>query len=304
MERRIYYGEIACEATKRNGTPCSNHAYYIGAKGYLCGVHAGSGRKLLPKNPQAAAVRGRALADHARAVEEAAADNRRADRPGRVVCQKMRMMRNPELIPGTLNVFPNFRHENRADGLGLSALSPMKIGPINHGQPGLPPARNLENFHQGNKVYSGEVDEAGAPSQVFRDAQRRMYEDAVPHRHKRVAGDSNRLLYSVWRTRDGAEHRITYIESRQFYCTFYEGALLGGNAPAAEAFARLTEMVRKGYNLCICGYDAFQPSTALDTHYLDPTRPFGHELVLYSMLTLTADYYPWRRAANPAYWPN
>ena len=32
------------------------------------------------------------------------------------------------------------------------------MGPIVHQQPDLPPSQNLENFHQGNKVFSTEYD--------------------------------------------------------------------------------------------------------------------------------------------------
>jgi hypothetical protein len=41
----------------------------------------------------------------------------------------------------------------------------------------------------------------------------------------------------------------------------------------------------------IVGYDAFEPTSPLETHYKDQTRPFGHELVLYSLLK---DERPWQ----------
>ena len=49
--------------------------------------------------------------------------------------------------------------------------------------------------------------------------------------------------------------------------------------------------------MCICGYDAYQPDPAkLYEHYCDPSRPFGHELVLYTLLSVKdREDYPWRR---------
>jgi hypothetical protein len=41
-----------------------------------------------------------------------------------------------------------------------------------------------------------------------------------------------------------------------------------------------------GYNLQIIGYDGFTPSDDLYSHYIDPSRPFGHELVLHTMLVI------------------
>jgi hypothetical protein len=34
----------------------------------------------------------------------------------------------------------------------FSALSPMKLGPVMHGQKDVPPATSIENYHQFNKV--------------------------------------------------------------------------------------------------------------------------------------------------------
>ncbi len=63
------------------------------------------------------------------------------------------------------------------------------------------------------------------------------------------------------------------------YCHFYEQFALKD-----PAFAELKQMLERGYNMEIVGYDAFVPTEPLETHYLDDSRPFGHELVLYSLL--------------------
>lgn len=50
-------------------------------------------------------------------------------------------------------------------------------------------------------------------------------------------------------------------------------------------------MLNEGFNLNIVGYDAYQPTKTLEEHYLDDSKPFGHELVLYTLLSTTE--YPW-----------
>jgi hypothetical protein len=143
-----------------------------------------------------------------------------------------------------------------------------------------------------------------------------MYECKVPYRHqikfirdhpdlfdaKRITlppeaeKTANQCAYSVWRMPDGTVRRFTYVESRQFYCHFYERVAL-----ASADFVRLKAMLDNGENLAICGYDAYEPTESLDTHYRDPKQPFGHELVLFTMLTVNdPTKYPWRKFAQVA----
>jgi len=197
----------------------------------------------------------------------------------------MYIRKTPILEPGYVYIFPNYRHADRDDGLGLPSLSPMSIGPINHGQPGLPPALSLENFHQGNKVMEDEIDAQGKILSAFYTAQLSMYTDKVPHRHRPKTQDK-KTVCSAWRTDEGV-HTLSYVESRQFYCHFYEAAV-----KEHPDFQRLKELLTAGYNLMICGYDGYMPEKSLEDHYLDPSKPFGHELVLYSMIKGET---PWRK---------
>ena len=87
----------------------------------------------------------------------------------------MVFMKSVESYDGFLKIFPNYRHENRTNGLGMSNLSPMKLGPVIHEQPHLPPVVNLGNFHQGNKCFRCEVDINDNPSQVFFQNQYNFY---------------------------------------------------------------------------------------------------------------------------------
>lgn len=59
----------------------------------------------------------------------------------------------------------------------------------------------------------------------------------------------------------------------------------------------LKKKVKDGYNLQIVGYDgrSMAGTTPLQA-YLDASAPFGHELVLWTMLTVeNKDNYPWRK---------
>ncbi len=292
----VYYGQIKCqEKYKSTGKDCVNKAYYLSDGKYVCGVHSDKqNREELPKN-------GKAVKDafdqeyklHLESIQRKADKNKSEGKQGHLICTKMLMMKNPPLIEGYLNVFPNYKHQNRKDGFGCSSLSPKSMGPIEHSQSGLPVCKNLENFHQGNKCFPSEVDSDGRPTSEFYQTQIKMYEDHEPHRHKLASGKKNVPLFSVWKTPKGEEKHFSYIESRQFYCNYYERfALKDPN------FIKLKQLLNDGVNLNIRGYDAYMPEKDLEFHYLDKSRPFGHELVLYTLLITKEEEkenYPWRK---------
>lgn len=301
-----YYGETVCDSPKR---PCRNKAYYQVGRICLCGVHSKrfkGTRQALPVNPNKAQERLELLRIRQQRVEDAAAENRAQGRPGQLMLSKLSMMREPAHHDGFLKVFPNFKHQHRKDGFGCKALSPKDLGPIHHPQPHLPPALNLENFHQGNKVFASELDETKAhPSAAFFDTQRRMYESPIPLRHKPQAleqkGNKNIPCFSVWMDASRTLHKLTYLQSRQFYCTYYQRLV----EPLPD-FRQLVDWLRTGYNLQLVGYDAYQPvaitnsmipiAQTMEACYLDARRPFGHELVLYALLAhhvYRLDCLPW-----------
>lgn len=283
-----FYGEQNCQAKKADGQPCKNKAYYRHqTKNFLsCGVHCkGDDRLELPVNPDAEKIKEYKRLEWLASVEEA----KNLNGPGKITLQKMYMMKNPPMQPGILNVFPNYMHANRTDGIGMSRLSPKSLGPVDSGQPGLPIALNLENFHQSNKCFAIEVRD-GKPSQEFFETQRAMYLDPKPHRHKLTSKKKNIPEFSVWIDKDGSMHLIDYITSRQFYCNFYERLV-----QKEPEYHMLKELIEGGTHVCICGYDAFVPDSSMEEHYLDKKVPFGHELVLYTMLTEKPENYPWRK---------
>jgi hypothetical protein len=72
-----------------------------------------------------------------------------------------------------------------------------------------------------------------------------------------------------------------YIESRALYCREYERL-----AFARPEYHALVELVRAGMNILIAGYDGYDiGERTVEECYMDPARPFGHELVLYAMVT-------------------
>jgi hypothetical protein len=170
----------------------------------------------------------------------------------------------------------------------------MSLGPVNHGQPGVVMAQNIENFHQGSKCFQEEVDDQGQPSPIYYLNRDNFYQDSIPHRHKYTGQDQknkNIPLFFVWIDQDQVEHHLSYVESRQFYCTFYERL-----ASQQPDFAYLQKLIKDGTNLQICGYDG-RPigHRSIEEEYLDSSKPFGHELVLATMLTHSPNDYPWRK---------
>jgi len=287
MAATIYYGQIPCQAFTKKGE-CSNKAYYLKNGKYMCGVHAKEPRTTLPTCPNAAALKLATQTERQRKIEEAKCVNNALGRAGSVIVTKMHMMKSIHYKDGYVAIFPNYRHAKRTDGIGCVSLSPMSMHNIDTKQPGLPLASSLENAHQSGKVFPSEVDTHGEPKSVFFNTQLVMYNSPTPMRHKPAANGANAPLYSVWRDKSGVLKKFTYVQSRQFYCNWYERC-----AVASAEYKMLVDMIADGYNLQICGYDGYEVINVAE-HYLDPSRPFGHELVLYTMLTQPIDQWPWR----------
>jgi hypothetical protein len=289
----------------KKGQPCTRKAYYMQDRMHLCGIHSAKGARTdLPANPRAAEIKAERIAAHTKSWKLAAKANRGAGKHGDVKCDKLRMYAPAPHKEGYLTVFPNSRHQNRTDGFGCAALSPMCLGPVAHGQPGLPDALNLENFHQGSKCFDSELI-GGEPGPRFFEAQLAMFLDPKPHRRKDVAKYigvekyPNECAFWVWiDPATGARKLFSYAECRQFYCNYYERL-----AAKQPDLAKLTKLLTKGgCNLLIIGYDGLDvvppEGTSLRKHlmslYEDESRPFGHELILFTMLTCKPAKYPWR----------
>ena len=243
---------------------------------------------------------------HQVSVDLATADNRKHGRRGQVICSRM----FSERVPGYLSVFPNFKQQNRQDGLGCAALSPKSLGPIVDMWPGLPPAMTIEARHQGTKCFDFEAIDGGQkPGPLFYKRRDELFTMRDPPRHKyghtkdqhlaalkkmgAVYSRDNRPLYSVMPTEDGSgEVKLTYAESRWFYCTEYAAL-----APKTAQFQRLKRLLEEGTNLNIVGFDGHPlGNKTMDEWYADESKPFGHELVLVCLLTGQA---PWETVGRP-----
>jgi hypothetical protein len=288
------HGAIKCE---REG--CSNKAYWKVADKYLCGVHSRKRtREALPQmtKQEKEDMLLRFIDEEKKDVERGQQEN---VRNGDVKLYRLLMLKAPVRFCKFRMVFPNFLHQNRKDGFGCARLSPKFMGPIHHGQPGLPPSLNLENFHQGSKAFAPEVDSEGKPNALFYKNREDFYRDPEPHRHKYVGEEKNKSIprFFVWVDQEGREHYLSYVESRQFYCNFYERI-----AVQEPDFLTLQAWLQRGMNLQICGYDAnpisgegVDVTESIERAYLDPSKPFGHERVLFTMLTITENLWPWRK---------
>ena len=293
VEDAVWWGEESCEW-------CSNRAYYKVGDSICCGTHSRNVKRTeLPKNPRADEVKANKFELWKTLVDEAAKKNRAAKQSGVLTCAKMLMMKEPPHVDGVLNVFPNYRHQNRKDGFGCASLSPMSLGPVVHEQPGWPVAKTIENYHQFNKVFEREGTKLhnrteAEISPAYYEMRKNAYLDPVPHRHKFAdlkGKNKNIPVFSVHFTKKGEERRYTYIQSRYFYCHQYE--IL---AKQQADFRTLKQMLLDGKNLQIVGYDAYPVTDTLWNHYNDDKRPFGHELVLYTLLKLEDPAeYPWNR---------
>jgi hypothetical protein len=317
----IYYGELRCQGKLASGKNCKNGAYYFYNNLYLCGVHSKSNQRTeLPKQnkEEKEEKQKEEYKQKLEVINKIQYDNFINKCKGRILICRLGMMKKPSHFYGYLNVYPNEKDGGRKDGFGCPSLSPKVIGPVNHGQPNLPPSKNLENFHQSNKVFREEVDEFKNPTSLFYENRLRFYLDNEPHRHKYTSAsrqdksliyrgtkeNPNIPFYSLWVDKTGKEHRLTYVESRQFYCNFYERAV-----SLDKSFLYLKDLVDKGLNIVIYDYDGYGMNTSferrnehdtsycmmynIEKDYLDSRSPYGHGKVLYAMLMLKPEQYPW-----------
>lgn len=307
-----YYGESVCERV----VGCRKKAYYLSKGKAACGIHSKSdgGRKQLPENPNKAKNDAARLDEQYQLATAAVDDSRER---GRISLRRLGMMKPIPIVDGYFTVLPN----NKAKAKGsvvwaMNELSPMRLGPVLHTQPNVIPAKNIENFHQFNKCFKGEIDEqTGAPLPIWYKRRDTGYADPVPHRHKlgdtkaehmkkagiAPGGNANKCEFSVYVSPDGTEHHFQYVPSRVFYCTYYDR--LSRQTASMEILH--DTLYNKKQSIVIAGYDARWEddenitAETIEAWYADPSYPFGHEQVLHAILFHwnTPEELPWRKAA-------
>lgn len=216
-----------------------------------------------------------------------------------VRCGKLPHFRDPTIVDKTHPTIPGFININAtsANRQIWKDLSPMKIGPFvmtqklipttfypNGVHPGFIQVGNetgirvevLENIWQGSKVYDIDIiNGVIQPSFFLRRAK--MAADKDPHRRALPKAAGN-IITSFWNG-----EILDYVSSRRYYCFYY--AYLVQNT---EAFQQLKQLLNAGNKLHIIGYDGYDigPITkdSVNRAIRDPSRPFGHELVLCCLL--------------------
>lgn len=196
-------------------------------------------------------------------------------------------------IPGYVNI--NVTSGNSK----WKSLSPMKLGPfhlieqkvvtpwyhdgihpgftsINEFQQMLP-CTNLENIWQGSKIFNIDLNKDNVIQPSFFERRKKMAYDIKPHRRALPKKDGVPIS-SYW---DGKYY--SYLDSRVIYCNLYTNLVI-----KTSEYNELVNMRNNGINLQIIGYDGQDIPInyeSMKNAYLDPNKPFGHELVLCCLLT-------------------
>ena len=218
-------------------------------------------------------------------IERARARNQYNSRQGRVRLCKLHHFRDKSVKDKRWKRRKGYRNISVCSGAKKwKVVSPMYIGPVEHGEIGAPPAKSLDNLVRYSLVWEHEFDRAlGQPTQEW--YQRRAAGFALPQGERYTSGSFKRQLHthkqpigSWWGGR-----LLSIVAARiELECKLY--ARLVKTVPL---YHDLELMVHDGYNLQLFGYDAFD----LDAEHMHPLEVlrdtslrFGHEFVLYGLL--------------------
>lgn len=326
---KVKWGTRKCQGTtKSTGKKCDNGAYWEVQENretensimYLCAKCSNpmKDRRIELKRESKKEKRQRQLESRAAVdidVDRYQAKNQEHKLRGNLVLTRfLGTRKQPVQKKGYLMVFPNFKDQNRVEGFGCASLSPKFPGLVEHGQPGLPAAKCVENFHQGIKFLAKEAEPedkgtripggTARPAKTFEASRLSMFLDDEPHRHKSEKGDI--CISQVWIDKKGTVHCLDRVQARQFYCTFYSRQV-----KERADFKTLIDNMDSGINMQLIGYDAYpcEKLKGLDTNdeknydkiveaiyktYNSPFVTFGHEWVLYTMLLIRdQSKWPW-----------
>lgn len=216
-----------------------------------------------------------------------------------------------------LPIFPNHDHNTYATddsfgdtisthgGLAMGALSPkVPHHPSEWLRLGAEEVGTVEGCIQGVKLYPGDWDEAAGELTARGAAERehmltRGLGNAEPcPRWKTCAGERVKkrdgCTGAVVRTDAGQWRKLSYVQLRYGYCKAYE--LTRGKHPHIRT---LRELLAVGISVTLVGYDGPAEGDAsaenMYERYCSPVRPFGHELVVWCLVELPPDQYPWNR---------
>ena len=277
-------GERRCEYILRNGMKvggqCSKMAGFY-ADGYYCSVHSTYGlrEKLKPK------LKLPPVEDPLAQVKESSAANLNNGVQGQVRLRKIHPFLSSDYEGDYLNVFPDTTHSKRS--YSFPGLCPSRIGPVEHGYPGLPPACTLQAFTDYSRCYTYELHGNGDIDTPFLEQMKKGFSSG----EVRAKPKRKDTLYGMVEIDGGGKAvRMTDAKWRMTYCQFYEGLI-----EKSEDYQRLMRLREEGVNFSICSSKVALVANSLACgDYNDYSVPYEHEKVLYAMLTLEYERRPWR----------
>jgi hypothetical protein len=232
-----------------------------------------------------------------------AAANRAAGRRGCVTIRK-----ETEAEPGTttlvhnaISVFPcsytpaKWRVDAEVLGVALPGLAPVRMGPIRYAS-WLPAAARLETLTACRLMYDDDL-AAGAPDAATRVLDLMAVDRVIVEKPalNGICRGRQPVCARIYTT-PATWHDVDIVRYRQFFCNYYAHA-----AEMSTDFAVVKQILEGGNDICITGPTARSVRVEADVlqAYNDATTAFGHELVLFGMLT---GVQPWKAALEPALW--
>ena len=126
----------------------------------------------------------------------------------------------------------------------------------------------------------------------------------IPHRRK-YKGNRTAPEFALYYNDKGKARKFKYVDSRVFYCVFLSQQLV-----KRKAFAKLKRILNVGYNVEIFSYDnkveelsvpsgkTCDKSKIMMREFKRSDRSFGHGKLLYCLLMLPRDDWPWIKYAR------
>lgn len=218
----------------------------------------------------------------AREIEEARQRNALYGERGRVRLHRQYHFRDNSVGDKRWRKLPGFRNISVCAGAKKwKAVAPAFLGPItDHGQANAPAAQNLENLWRFIHIWPEDLQD-GQPSADWMQRRNDGFQVEQGKRLPRaLRRDESSACLGVW----WSGQLLDEVRARrEVFCPLYT-RLVERN----ETFKELDMLVQQGYNLQLFGYQAFdfvEQGLSLRRALDDVSQPFGHEIVLYALLT-------------------
>ena len=201
-----------------------------------------------------------------------------------IILRKVRPLLSLSAEGGFVNIFPDTKHKRH--DYSFPGLCPSKLGPIEHGLPGLPSADNLQAFFEYSCCYNTDLRDDGQLWNEFREQMREGFRSGIPRPKE---GPKARIVSMVSCDPEGTLIIISESEWRKSYCRFYSTL-----AEETDDYKRLIRIKDERNNIAICSTKVVVGSDNPREEYENTDIPFAHEKVLWTMLTMkNPNLYPW-----------